>query len=234
MEIFEKFHFEHPYYGSRRLAVHFDLSRDKAQRLMRELHLAATYPKQKTTISNSEHKKYPYLLRDITPSCPNHIWSTDITYIAMSQGFMYLTAIIDWYSRMILSWRISNTMDVNFCVDCLQEALEQFGEPDYFNSDQGVQFTSQKFQQLFSGHETKISMDGKGRWVDNVIMERFWWSLKYEDAYLKRYDTVTELYEGIAKYMKFYNEQRIHSSLSYKKPRDVYYNDQMKAKKKDC
>jgi putative transposase len=234
MEVFEKFHFEHPYYGSRRLALQFEMSRDKAQRLMRDMHLAATYPKPKTTISTNEHKKHPYLLRNITPDYPNHIWSTDITYIPLSQGFMYLTAIIDWYSRMILSWRLSNTMDVNFCAECLQEAFDWFGEPDYFNSDQGVQFTSQKFQQLFAGHATKISMDGKGRWVDNVFIERFWWTLKYEDAYLKRYDNVTELHEGIADYMKFYNEQRIHSSLSYKKPIEVYSNGETKVKKKYC
>jgi putative transposase len=217
MAVFEKFHFEHPYYGSRRLAVQFGMSRDKTQRFMRDLHLVATYPKPQTTTPNSEHKKFPYLLRNILPVYPNHIWSTDITYIAMSQGFMYLTAIIDWYSRMILSWRIANTMDAHFCMECLQEAFDCFGEPKYFNSDQGVQFTSSKYLQLFDGRATKNSMDGKGRWVGNVIMERFWWSLKYEDAYLKRYDNVTELHEGIADYMKFYNEQRIHSSLSYEK-----------------
>jgi putative transposase len=234
MEVFEKFHFEHPYYGSRRLAVQFGMSRDKAQRLMRDLHLVATYPKPKTITPNSEHKKFSYLLRNILPVYPNPIWSTDITYIAMSQGFMYLTAIIDWYSRMILSWRISNTMDTYFCRECLQEAFDCFGEPEYFNSDQGVQFTSSNYLKLFDGHATKNSMDGKGRWVDNVMMERFWWSLKYEDAYLKRYDDVTELQAGIADYMKFYNEQRIHASLSYKKPIEVYGDGDMRPKKKRC
>jgi putative transposase len=225
MKRFEKFHFEHPYFGSRRLAVQFGLSRDKAHRLMQVLHIIATYPQPKTTIPNQEHKKYPYLLRHIVPNYPNHIWSTDITYLPLEQGFMYLTAIIDWYSRMILSWRLSNTMDVNFCAECLQEAFDRFGEPEYFNSDQGVQFTSQKFQQLFAGHATKISMDGKGRWVDNVFIERFWWTLKYEDAYLKRYDNVRALSVGLQEFMNWYNNERIHSSLSYKKPAEVYFGN---------
>jgi putative transposase len=147
---------------------------------------------------------------------------------------MYLTAIIDWYSRMILSWRISNTMDTHFCIECLQEAFECFGEPEYFNSDQGAQFTSSNYLKLFDGRATKNSMDGKGRWVDNVMMERFWWSLKYEDAYLKRYNNVIELQEGIADYMKFYNEQRIHSSLSYQKPIEVYFDTDIRTKKKRC
>jgi putative transposase len=138
---------------------------------------------------------------------------------------MYLVAIIDWYSRMILSWRLSNTMDVTFCVDCLQAAFDQFGEPEYFNSDQGVQFTSQKFQQLFAGHSTKISMDGKGRWVDNVFIERFWRTLKWEETYLKRYSDVREMVAGLEAYMTFYNQERTHSSLSYKKPAEVYFGE---------
>lgn len=223
MKRFEQFHFEHPYFGSRQLAANFLMSRSKARRLMRDLHIVATYAQPKTTIPNHEHKKYPYLLRNITPSYPNHIWSTDITYLSLEQGFMYLTAIIDWYSRMILSWRISNTMDVNFCIDCLQEAFENFGEPEYFNSDQGVQFTSQKFQDLFSGRVTQISMDGKGRWLDNVFIERFWRTLKWEETYLKRYSDVDEMISGLESYMKFYNEERTHSSLSYQKPAEVYF-----------
>jgi putative transposase len=157
MAVFEKFHFEHPYYGSRRLAFQFGMSRDKAQRLMRDLHLVTTYPKPQTMAPNREHKKFPYLLRNILPAYPNHIWSTDITYIAMSQGFMYLTAIIDWYSRMILSWRISNTMDTYFCMECLQEAFDCFGELEYFNSDQGVQFTSSNYLRFFDRRATKIA-----------------------------------------------------------------------------
>ncbi|MDR3108468.1 MAG: IS3 family transposase, partial [Planctomycetaceae bacterium] len=190
MERFERFHFEHPFYGSRRMAVEFGMSRTKAARLMRDMHIVATYPKKRTTIPNSEHTKFPYLLRGVVPQRPNHIWSTDITYIALSQGFMYLTAIIDWYSRMILSWRLSNTMDVNFCVECLQDALDNFDEPEFFNSDQGSQYTSEKFLRCFAGHATKNSMDGKGRWVDNVIMERFWWTAKYEHIHLRGHESV--------------------------------------------
>jgi putative transposase len=190
---------------------------------MRDMHIVATYPKKHTTIPDVEHKKYPYLLRDIEPSRPNHIWSTDITYLQMQQGFMYLVAIIDWYSRMILSWRLSNTMDVIFCSECLQEAFDHFGGPEFFNSDQGSQFTTPKFQKLFDGREVKVSMDGKGRWVDNVYIECFWWSLKYEDAYLKRYETVPELYDGVAEYMQFYNEERKHSSLAGGTPSEIYF-----------
>jgi putative transposase len=225
MERFERFHFDHPTYGSRRLSVQFSISREKAIRLMRDLHIVATYPKVRTSILNVEHKKYPYLLRNISASYPNHIWSTDITYIPMERGFMYLVAIIDWYSRMILSWRLSNTMDVNFCIDCLQESFEKYGEPAYFNSDQGVQFTSPKFQKLFDGHSTKISMDGKGRWIDNVYIERFWRTLKYEDTYIKRYDNVRDLSIGLDSFMKWYNIERIHSSLLYKKTAEIYFGE---------
>jgi len=180
MARFDRFHFEHPMYGSRRMAVTFDLDRSKAARLMQVLHLVATYPKRRTTIAHPAHKKFPYLLRGVVPSYPNHIWSTDITYIGLSLGFVYLTAIIDWYSRMILSWRLSNTMDVGFCLDCLDEAVDCYGEPEFFNSDQGSQFTCPAFLSRFDGRSTKNSMDGRGRWLDNVYIERFWWTAKYE------------------------------------------------------
>jgi putative transposase len=147
----DRFHFDYPMYGSRRLAHQFGISRDKAKRLMQDLHLVATYPKKRTTISNHEHKKFPYLLHGVVPLHPNHIWSTDITYIGLSLGFVYLTAIIDWYSRMILSWRVSNTMDVNFCIECLDEAFENYGEPEFFNSDQGSQYTCKRFLDRFNG-----------------------------------------------------------------------------------
>jgi putative transposase len=223
MSRMDQFHFEHPSYGSRRLARQFDLSRYGAQKMMQLLHLEATYPKRKTSIPREEHKKYPYLLRHIKALHSNHLWSTDITYLPMVNGFMYLAAVMDWHSRMILSWRLSNTMDVNFCIECLQEAFTRYGEPEYFNSDQGSQFTSPKFQQSFAGHSTKISMDGKGRWVDNVFIERFWWTLKYEDVHLKRYETVRELATGLTEFIRWYNEERIHSSLSYKTPGEVYW-----------
>ena len=189
---------------------------------MRLLHIVPTYPKKRTTIPDVESKKFPYLLRGVKPISANHIWSTDITYLPMAQGFMYLTAVIDWYSRRILSWRISNTMDVNFCVDCLVEAFENFGEPEFFNSDQGSQYTSEKFQKMFTGRATKVSMDGRGIWLDNVCIERFWWSVKYEDFFPKRYATVGELRRGMADYIRFYNHARIHSSLVNLTPAGVY------------
>ena len=218
----DRFHFEYPMYGSRRLARQFDISREKAQRLMRVLHLVATYPKPRTTIAHLEHKKFPYLLRGVVPTHPNHIWSTDITYIGLSLGFVYLTAVIDWYSRMILSWRLSNTMDVGFCIECLEEALELYGEPEFFNSDQGSQFTSPKFLKRFEGRSTKNSMDGRGRWLDNVCIERFWWTAKYECTHLLGFETLPELKAGLERFMLWYNCERIHSSLSYQVPKAVY------------
>ena len=159
IEAMDEFHYRCPMYGSRRPAIHFGITRKTAARMMRLLHIVPTYPKKKTTIPDVESKKFPYLLRDVKPLHANHIWSTDITYLQMSQWFMYLTSIIDWYSRRILSWRISNTTDVNFCVDCLEETLENFGVPDFFNTDQGSQYTSEKFQKKFEGLETKVSME---------------------------------------------------------------------------
>jgi len=222
MRRFDRFHFEYPMYGSRRLAHQFGISRDKARRLMQDLHLVATYPKRKTTIANHDHKKFPYLLRGVVPLYPNHIWSTDITYIGLSLGFVYLTAIIDWYSRKILSWRLSNTMEVNFCIECLDEAFYKYGEPEFFNSDQGSQFTSEKFLSRFDGRSTKNSMDGRGRWLDNVYIERFWWTAKYECAHLRGFETLPELQKGLEHFMRWYNDERLHSSLAYCVPSDVY------------
>jgi putative transposase len=218
----DRFHFKHPVFGSRRLAHQFGISRDKAKRLMHDLHLVATYPKRRTTIPNYEHKKFPYLLRDVVPSHPNHIWSTDITYIGLSLGFVYLTAIIDWYSRKILAWRLSNTMDVGFCIECLDEAFERYGEPEFFNSDQGSQFTSPKFLSRFDGRSTKNSMDGRGRWLDNVYIERFWWTAKYEYTHLNGVETLPELHKGLEYFMGWYNDERVHSSLAYHVPSDLY------------
>jgi putative transposase len=201
MARFDRFHFQYPMYGSRRLAHQFDISRDKARRLMQDLHLVATYPRRGTTIVNHDHKKYPYLLRGIVASRPNQVWSTDITYLGLAQGFTYLTAIIDWNSRMILSWRLSNTMDVGFCIDCLDEALEIYGEPEIFNSDQGSQYTSPKFQERFAGRSTRISMDGRGRWLDNVFIERFWWTAKYECTHLHGFETLPKLQRGLEQFM---------------------------------
>jgi len=209
-------------YGSRRLAKQFDISREKANRLMHDLHIAATYPTPRTSVSNREHKKFPYLLWGVVPSHPNHIWSTDITYIGLSLGFVYLTAIIDWYSRMILSWRLSNTMDVGFCIDCLEEAFANYGEPVFFNSDQGSQYTSSAFLDRFVGRSTRNSMDGRGRWLDNVYIERFWWTAKYECTYLQGFESLPELQCGLESFMRWYNTERLHSSLGYRVPLVVY------------
>jgi putative transposase len=226
----DRFHFQYPMYGSRRLAHQLGISRDKARRLMQVLHLVATYPKPRTTIANKEHKKFPYLLRDVVPSYPNHIWSTDITYIGLRLGFVYLTAIIDWCSRKILSWRLSNTMDVNFCIDCLDEAFERYGEPEFFNTDQGSQFTSPKFLSRFDGRAIKNSMDSRGRWLDNVYIERFWWTAKYECMHLQGFATLPELQVGLEQFMNWYNNERIHSSLLYNVPSHVYSGEVVLAK----
>ena len=230
MNRIDRFHLEHPEFGSRRLGKHFGISRDKAHRLMQVMHLAATYPKKRTTIPDATHKRFPYLLRGVSIAKPNQVWSTDITYIGMAQGFMYLTAIIDWYSRYILSWRLSNTMDTLFCVEVLEEALANFGEPEIFNTDQGSQYTSQKFLSCFEGRQTKNSMDGKGRWIDNVYIERFWWTVKHENVYNMRYETPRELQQGLERFFDWYNVGRIHSSLNYKTPESVYFGEKVLAK----
>jgi putative transposase len=204
------------------LAWQFGISRDKTIRLMQDLRIVATSPKRRTTIPNNDHKKYPYLLRDVVPSHSNHIWSTDITYIGLSLGFVYLTAIIDWYSRMILAWRLSNTMDVNFCIECLGDAFYNYGKPEFFNTDQGSQYTSIKFLSCFDGRDIKNSMDSRGRWLDNVYIERFWWTAKYECTRLHGVETLPELQKGLEQFMHWHNNERKHSSLGYNVPSDIY------------
>lgn len=230
MNRIDRFHLEHSEYGSRRLGKEFEINRDKARRLMQVMHLAATYPKKRTTLPNGDHKKLPYLLRDVAVLRPNQVWSTDITYIGLPQGFMYLTAIIDWYSRYILSWKLSNTMDTTFCVDVLEDALTNFGEPEVFNTDQGSQYTSQKFLNCFEGRSTKNSMDGKGRWIDNVFIERFWWTVKHEDVYKRHYETPRDLLQGLERFFDWYNNGRIHSSLEYLTPHSIYTGEKTLSK----
>jgi len=200
----------------------FQVNRKRIQRLMRLMGIEAIYPKPKLSHRNSEHKVYPYLLRNILIDRPNQVWSTDITYIPMQDGFMYLTAVIDWYSRYILSWRISNTMDNDFCIEALDDALTQ-GLPDIFNTDQGVQFTSRKFTKRLTDVDVKISMDGKGRALDNIFIERFWRTVKHENIYLKDYRNGKELYHGLEEYFSFYNTQRPHQSLGYRVPEYIHY-----------
>jgi len=219
---------EYPFYGYRRiylelLAQQFAIGRDRVLKYMRVLGLETFYPRKKrTTILNQEHKKYPYLLKDLDICQPNQVWATDITYIRMHKGFCYLVAIIDWYSRRILSYRIANSLDVTFCIDALQEALDKFGTPEIFNSDQGCQFTSQEFTSLLLFHGVRISMDSKGRAIDNVIIERFFRSLKYENIYLRDYLDIPALREGVFNYINFYNYKRPHSSLDNQTPVKAY------------
>lgn len=200
--------------------------RDLIRTLMHKIGIHPVYPGPRTTIPDLQCKKYPYLLRNVDVTHVNQVWSTDITYIRLAHGYIYLTAIIDWYSRRILAWKISNTLNADFCVDILLEAVGKYGWPEIFNTDQGCQYTSDKFTKLFEaeGCTAKLSMDGKGRSLDNVYIERFWRTIKYEDIYIKGYVTVAECEAGIRAFMERYNDRREHSSLDNHTPSDVYFN----------
>ncbi len=215
-----------PFYGYRKMThwlrrQGYNVNRKRVRRLMRLMGITALYTRPNTTRRAKNHPIYPYLLRDVTVESPNHVWSSDITYIPLARGFMYLVAVIDWYSRYILSWQLSNTLESIFCVQALQDALKK-NKPAIFNTDQGAQFTSHYFTDTLKAQEIAISMDGKGRALDNIFIERFWRSLKYEDIYLKRYETVSDLTAGLQRYFAFYNQERIHQSLAYKTPLEVY------------
>ncbi|CUI05357.1 Mobile element protein [Janthinobacterium sp. CG23_2] len=218
---------QHPFYGSRRMVVillrqGWLVNRKRVQRLMRVMGLAGMAPGPSTTVRHPGHKVYPYLLRGVAVVRPNHVWSTDITYVRLARGFAYLVAVIDWYSRRVLSWRISNSMDASFCVDCLEEALISHGKPDIFNTDQGVQFTSLAFTGVLLREGVAISMDGRGRALDNIFVERLWRNVKHEDVYLNGYATMGDLTVGLTRYFSFYNEERPHQSLNYQTPDVVY------------
>ncbi len=217
----------HPFYGSRRMVIFLGkaghtVNRKRVQRLMRLLGLAGMAPGPNTSRPHPEHQVYPYLLRGVPVVRPNQVWSTDITYIRLARGFAYLVGVIDWYSRKVLSWRISNSMEAAFCVDCLEDALRSHGKPEIFNSDQGTQFTSTAFTDVLKREEGVISMDGRGRVFDNIFVERLWRTVKHEDVYLKGYATLGELTVGLAEYFAFYNGERPHQSLSDKTPDVVY------------
>lgn len=219
----------HPFYGSRRMVVFLRAcghvaNRKRVQRLMREMGLAGMAPGPATSKSHPRHKVYPYLLRGVAVTRPNQVWSTDVTYVRLARGFAYLVAVIDWYSRRVLSWRISNSMDASFCVDCLEDALREHGKPDVFNSDQGSQFTSAAFTGVLKREGVAISMDGRGRALDNIFVERLWRNVKHEDVYLKGYANMAELIVGLAQYFTFYNAERPHQSLGYRTPDEVYRN----------
>jgi putative transposase len=217
----------HPFYGTRRMVVFLGkvghlVNRKRVQRLMREMGLAGMAPGPNTSRKHPEHKVYPYLLRGVPIVRPNQVWSTDITYIRLAHGFVYLVAIIDWYSRRVLSWRISNSMEAVFCVDCLEDALRIHGKPETFNSDQGAQFTSAAFTGVLEREKIVISMDGRGRVFDNIFVERLWRNVKYEDVYLHGYATIGELMVGLTKYFVFYNGERPHQALGNKTPDEAY------------
>ena len=227
MRLIGEIHLKRPFYGSRRIRddlqdLGHSVNRKKVQRLMRQMGIMALYPKVNTSRPGKGHKIYPYLLKGLSIDRPNQVWATDISYIPMARGFVYVAAIIDWYSRKVLAWRVSNTMDADFCVEALEEAIRLYGAPDIFNTDQGAQFTSDAFTGVLKDADIRISMDGKGRWVDNVFVERLWRSLKYEEVYLKAYDTVAEARLGIGNYFRFYNRERRHQSLDRQTPDQVY------------
>lgn len=227
MRRIDEIHLKIPFYGSRKIRDQlqregYKVNRKKVQRLMHLMGISALYPKRRTSLPDRRHKIYPYLLRDMTIDRPNQVWCADICYIPMARGFLYLVVIMDWASRKVLSWRLSNTMDTEFCVDALEEALGRYGTPEIFNTDQGAQFTSVSFTKVLLDAGVRISMDGKGRWMDNVFIERLWRSLKYEEVYLKAYETVAEAIRGIGDYFDLYNEARPHQSLARLTPNEVY------------
>lgn len=229
MHRIDELYTEDPTRGTRRISnclrKRFDLlaGRGKVRRLMDLMGIGAIYPKKRLSFSDKQHKKYPYLLRNVPITRINQVWSTDITFIRLNGGFVYLVAVIDWYSRYVLSWRLSTTLNTGFCREALEEALEKYGNPEVFNTDQGCQFTSEEFTGVLLARNIDISMDGKGRALDNVFVERLWRTVKQEDVYLKNYATVAECRDGLKKYFHRYNTIREHQSLDYNYPEEVYY-----------
>lgn len=224
----DKIHLEFPFYGSRKIKAElkkkgFSVSRGRVRRLMRRMGIEALYRKPRTSIPQQGNHVYPYLLKGLQIDRPNQVWATDITYLPMAKGFAYLVAIIDLYSRRVMAWQLSNTMDTSFCREALEEAINRFGPPEIFNSDQGSQFTSDSFTAILKDHDVQISMDGKGRWIDNVFIERLWRSVKYEEVYLKAYQTLREARQSLNSYFTFYNQDRHHQNLSYRTPDEVYF-----------
>jgi putative transposase len=226
MRLIDEQYTARPFYGSRRMTAWLvkhgePVNRKRVQRLMRLMGLEAIYPKPRLSAAGRGHRIYPYLLREVNIERPDQVWSADITYIPLTTGFMYLAAIIDWYSRYVLAWRLSNTLDGSFCLDMLEEALSR-GQPEVFNTDQGVQFTAQAWTSRLEAAGVAVSMDGRGRCLDNVFVERLWRTVKYEDVYLHGYDAVPRLQQGLGRYFPFYNEERLHQSLDYQTPAAVY------------
>jgi len=227
MRLIDEQYLRTPFFGSRQMATwlsrhrHEPVNRKRMQRLMRIMRIEAIYPRQRTTLRNLEHRVYPYLLRDLAITRKDQVWSTDITYIPLRDGFMYLVAVMDWHTRYVLSWRLSNTLEGHFCIEALEDALA-ISTPEIFNTDQGCQFTSQKFTSVLEGRGITISMDGRGRALDNVFIERLWRTLKYENIYLQDYESVRQLSAGLRKYFQFYCHERPHSSLGKRTPAEMY------------
>ncbi len=226
MRLIDEQYTARPYYGSRRMTNWLTrqgeaVNRKRVRRLMRLMGLEAIYPKPRLSVAGRGHRIYPYLLRGVTIERPDQVWSADITYVPMASGFMYLAATIDWFSRYVVAWRLSNTLDGSFCAEMLDEALGR-GRPAVFNTDQGVQFTAEAFTGRLEAVGVVVSMDGRGRALDNVFVERLWRSVKYEDIYIRGYETVPELHRGLSRYFTFYNDERLHQSLEYRTPATVY------------
>jgi len=229
MRLIDEQFLETPYYGARQMARYlrrrgYWVNRKRVRRLMQKMGLMAIYQKPRTSTPHPQHRIYPYLLKGAAIESPNQVWCADVTYIPMRKGFLYLVAIMDWYSRKVLSWRLSNTLDADFCCEALKEALSTHGKPVIFNTDQGSQFTSFEFTQILKDAEVRISMDSKGRWMDNVMIERLWRSLKYECVYLHAFETGSEARNGIERWIRRYNEERPHSSLDDRTPHEAYWH----------
>lgn len=227
MNILDEQYMETPFWGVRNMTTHlrtlgYAIGKDHVRTLLRKLGLQAVFPKPNLSKPHPENRIYPYLLRDLEVMRSNQVWCMDITYIRLSWGFAYLVAVVDWYSRFVLSWKLSNTLEANFCVEALQEAVAKHGTPDILNTDQGTQFTSQEFIGALTSHGISVSMDGRGRCMDNIFVERLWRTVKYENVYLKGYQTIPEARAGLAEYFEFYNNKRYHQSLDNKTPWQVY------------
>jgi putative transposase len=230
MRHIDRIHLACPFYGSRKIMHELralgytKVGRGHVSKLMKIMGIRVIYRRPRTTIPDKQHKVYPYLLRGLSIDQANHVWAADICYLPMARGFAYLVAIMDWASRKVLAWRLSNTLDASFCSEALKEAIARYGCPDIFNTDQGSQFTADDFTDVLKDHKIRISMDGRGRWVDNVFVERLWRSVKYEEVYLKAYESLTEARRGLGDYFEFYNSRRRHQGLDYRTPDEVYWD----------
>jgi putative transposase len=229
MNLIDEEYTRHPYLGIIKMTKYlqelgYPVNEKRVRRLTREMGILAVYPQKKhLSIVSNEHKIYPYLLRDVTIIKPNQVWSADITYIRLLQGYIYLIAILDWHSRFVLSWEISNTLDVSFCVEALEKAILHYKKSEIFNTDQGSQFTSKVFTSILLNNGMKISMDGKGRVFDNIFTERLWRTVKYEEVYINAYRSVVEAKDKLGKYLEYYNYERMHQALNYKRPANLYF-----------